>query len=724
MKKGVSLVSLIVVIVVMTIITGVVVIKISDTEELVSFSTFAVEIYDIQNGVDEYYYRHSNYPVKSYYEFDVSTIDYKSISQFDKEEITNNKITFKLVDLGAIGVNNTEYGRGTGLDKYVLSESTGKVYYLNGVEYEDVLYYTLTQEAYDIIGIANNNEFISKDDVRIADVIFTPSTLEYTNVPVIVEVKFPSDAVINNITVGGEKSVSAETIQGLYKIVTVNETSTDKTGNYTIEVNYTYNNVAKTAKYEVTNFDNTVPTLSVTETVSDNITIINVTANDVESGVELVKYVENEIDDVAYFENYGKVLNDTEFRLNANAKYTLYVRDKAGNYKILKTEEYAIYSAIDSSLTFVRTGEVINKGSTYNGKTITEVYTGFEDATYTEQSQVPWYSYRASIKSVAVEEEIQPISTTYWFYECSNCSNLDLTKLNTSKVTSMKYMFAYTGNATTVTSFCITGINEWDTSQVTDMGYLFREAGKNATSWSIGDLSKWNTSKVTLMNRMFGLAGNKASKFDIGNLDNWDTGKVTTMRNMFVEAGNSAKEWNIGKLDNWNTSKVVAMAAMFSQAGSNATKWDIGNLDNWDTSSLQEVAYMFYFAGQNASKWNIGKLNRWNMAKVTSMESMFQYAGGKAEEFDIGNLDNWNTSKCTTMIAMFAQSGINATKWNIGDISNWNTSNVTDMYAMFVTAGVKAAYFLDLSRWNVGKVTSYARFNEGVESKVIPPNFK
>ena len=39
---------------------------------------------------------------------------------------------------------------------------------------------------------------------------------------------------------------------------------------------------------------------------------------------------------------------------------------------------------------------------------------------------------------------------------------------------------------------------------------MFYYAGCTATSWSVGDISNWNTSNVTDMSYMFNSAGNKA----------------------------------------------------------------------------------------------------------------------------------------------------------------------------------------------------------------------
>ena len=66
----------------------------------------------------------------------------------------------------------------------------------------------------------------------------------------------------------------------------------------------------------------------------------------------------------------------------------------------------------------------------------------------------------------------------------------------------------------------------------------------------------------------------------------------------------------------------------------------------------------------------------------------------------------------------------NCNKFNC-DLSEWNVSKVTDMRMMFFYTGKKSSLFkLNCSNWNVDKVTSYSNFNDGVTSKVTPPQWK
>ncbi|UWD34687.1 BspA family leucine-rich repeat surface protein [Mycoplasma cottewii] len=222
-------------------------------------------------------------------------------------------------------------------------------------------------------------------------------------------------------------------------------------------------------------------------------------------------------------------------------------------------------------------------------------------------------------------------------------------KFNTSKVTNMSFMFnrAYSFNSSL-------GIN-FDTSKVTNMEAMFKEAKR--FDQVLGE--KFNTSKVTNMKEMF----YQAHKFNksLGNL--FDTSLVTTMESMFGEA----KVFNGSLGDKFNTSKVANMSWMFWRA--EKFNQSLGN--SFDTSKATTMEGMF----QEARAFNQVLGDKFNTSKVTNMRRMFYYANS----FNKSLGDNFDTSQVTNMESMFGEA--RAFNQVLGD--KFNTSKVTDMSWMF-----------------------------------------
>ena len=129
-------------------------------------------------------------------------------------------------------------------------------------------------------------------------------------------------------------------------------------------------------------------------------------------------------------------------------------------------------------------------------------------------------------------------------------------------------------------------VEDWDTSNVTDMSRLF--------NWAVrfdGDLSRWDTSKVTNMSYMF----YEAMSFNC-DLSRWDTSKVTDMSYMF----HGATEFN-GFLTRWDTSNVTDMSYMFCDA----TSFD-RDISRWVTPKLIHSSRMF----EGATRFS-GDRSRW-----------------------------------------------------------------------------------------------------------------
>ena len=268
-------------------------------------------------------------------------------------------------------------------------------------------------------------------------------------------------------------------------------------------------------------------------------------------------------------------------------------------------------------------------------------------------------------------------SSGFMFGGCAALTNIDVSKLDTSKVTDMDSMFYGCAAFTNI------DVGKWDTSSVTNMASMFY----GCAALTNIDVSKWDTSSVTSMDSMFyGCAA--LINIDVGN---WNTSSVTNMDWMFDDC---AALTNIDA-GNWNTSSVTGMYSMFYGCAA-LTNIDVGN---WNTSSVTNMASMFYGC---AALTNIDVSN-WDTSSVTRMDNMFNSCAAFIN-IDVSKLD---TSSVTSMDWMFEGC---AALTNI-DVSNCDTSKVTTMNGMF--AGCAALTNIDVGSWNVSKVTGMSRMFEG-----------
>jgi surface protein len=427
-------------------------------------------------------------------------------------------------------------------------------------------------------------------------------------------------------------------------------------------------------------------------------------------------------------DKYG--LDGTEIQGNIHFPSDCYTVLYSDGLLVINQSEDEIEQIISSSsgITIIKQSNALDSTNTYE---------------FTSYSSVPWYTNRSKIKVVMFGsattditmntsiKKVRPTSMAYWFYNCYNLTDFDSTNLDTSNVTDMSYMFYYAGSDATTfaldlsswntcnvidmkgmfeysgygaTNWILKGLSNWKTDSVTDMSYMFDNAGYKATTWAVGDLSSWETGEVTDMLEMFSAAGASAESWTVGDISNWDTSKVTNMSSMFFYSGFDSTTWSVGDLSSWETGEVTDMSHMFNRAGYSATAFSL-DLSKWNTEAVTNMQGMFYYAGQVATNWNIGELSDWQTGAVTDMSYMFHSAGYKANTWRIGDLSDWDTHSVTNMSYMFYYAGQAATSWSIGEILKWDTHSVKDMSHMFHGAGSNAStYSLDLSNWDTSAV--------------------
>lgn len=142
-------------------------------------------------------------------------------------------------------------------------------------------------------------------------------------------------------------------------------------------------------------------------------------------------------------------------------------------------------------------------------------------------------------------------SVRFMFCQCKVHKQIKFGNFNTSKVTSMEYMF-YGLNARSLNLY----LNSFDTSRVQDMKYMFLEC----TIRSL-DLSKFDTSNVKSMNGMF----QSLHTMDL-NVSSFNTHNVDSMRDMFKNSNIETERLYLCPMTlvlNFDTTNVKDMTGMF-----------------------------------------------------------------------------------------------------------------------------------------------------------------
>ena len=233
---------------------------------------------------------------------------------------------------------------------------------------------------------------------------------------------------------------------------------------------------------------------------------------------------------------------------------------------------------------------------------------------------------------------------SYSFSKLISIENLSL--LDTSNVTDMSWMFAYCSSLTSI------DLSGFDTSSVTDMGVMFHQC----TGLTSLDLSKFSTSNVTNMSNMFDYCIGLTS-LDLSGLD---TSNVTDMNSMFTRCeGLSSLD-----LSGFNTANVTNMSSMFYYCEGLSSL----DLSSFNTANVTNMSFMFYYCTGLTSL----DLSSFDTSNVTNMYEMFYKCNNLVT---IYASDKWNTNKVTDSTEMF----YNCTRLK-GDIA-FNSSYVNKTYA-------------------------------------------
>ena len=270
----------------------------------------------------------------------------------------------------------------------------------------------------------------------------------------------------------------------------------------------------------------------------------------------------------------------------------------------------------------------------------------------------------------------------------------NLNEWETSNVTDMTRMFY---NCTNVSVL----INEWTTSNVTSLNNAFYSC-----YYFIDDLSGWDVGNVTDMDStfMYALSFN-------GNIEGWEVGKVTTMYNMFHTANYFNRD-----LTSWDIENVTQFRSMFTNAqGINRVfkgKW-MDLTERLPTASLLGMVGTVYrgdhrlgigFKNNGANMNSIHKdVLRQNLKLyvINKKAALLHYP--EISQWNISNIDNFDNLLHSCYAVTL-------------DISGWDVSHVTSMNYTFLGNN---ELDIDFSSWNVDNVKSFVNTFDGCKYSEI-----
>jgi surface protein len=281
--------------------------------------------------------------------------------------------------------------------------------------------------------------------------------------------------------------------------------------------------------------------------------------------------------------------------------------------------------------------------------------------------------------------DARPTTTYFWFYRMENLQSITgLSYLNTSEVTNMSYMFASCTNLTSL------DLSSFNTSKVTKANGIFRDCSSLASL----DLSSFNTSKLTNMNYIF---SNCTSLRTVYAGSGWTTAAVTSSYYMFQDCTNLVG----GKGTTYDANHIDATYAHIDGGPSNPGYFTEKGPEAYACYTPSNTTLTFYYDSQRSSRTgtsyvlNTGSNNPgWetdgtnvNVTKVvfdpsfanarpTTTWSWFSNMGNLQS---ITGLEYLNTSEVTNMAWMFTHCNDLTSL----DLSNFNTSNVDRMTCMF-----------------------------------------
>ena len=338
---------------------------------------------------------------------------------------------------------------------------------------------------------------------------------------------------------------------------------------------------------------------------------------------------------------------------------------------------FAVYSEDDASLTFYKRRALPVEGSVFEGKRATAVYANIQNT----KSTPPWKGIASKIKRVAVVDDgIAPQTMYAWFINCDNLLSVNLSKLDTSKTTSLGYAFSGCKSLTDI------DLSKLDTSSVGSFADVFQDC----SSLRSVNLAGWDTSSGNNFSQMFF----RCASLEELNVSSFETGNVTTFNGMFYGCS-SLRSLDLSRFD---TSAATTFALMFYNCASLATL----DVSMFSTSAATDLSRAF----QGCKSLTELDLSKASTAKVQTFHGMFSGCSG-LKRIDLSLLD---TSSAVDLSYLFA----GCSKLEAVNVAGIKTSSVTDFNHMFSNCGSLTS--LDLSSFNTAAANNLSYLFYGCSS--------
>lgn len=338
---------------------------------------------------------------------------------------------------------------------------------------------------------------------------------------------------------------------------------------------------------------------------------------------------------------------------------------------------FAVYSEDDASLTFYKRRALPVEGSVFEGKTATTVYANIQNT----KSAPPWKGIASKIKRVAVVDGgIAPQTMYAWFFECNNLLSVNLSRLDTSKTTSLGYAFS---GCKSLTDIDLTKI---DTSSVGSFADVFQYC----SSLRSVNLAGWDTSSGKDFRQMF----YRCASLEEINISSFKTSASTSFEQMFSGCS-SLRSLDLSHFD---TGNATTFASMFCNCASLATL----DVSTFDTASATDLSKVF-FGCKSLTELDLSSAST---AKVQTFYGMFTGCSG-LKRIDLKLLD---TSSARNLGYMFAD----CSKLEEVNCAGINTSSVIDFNHMF--SGCTSLASLDLSSFDTAAAKNLSYLFYGCSS--------